>query len=56
MLKAVLNITNSEFENIIMCGTPDDLIELIDNRTKGLKEEQIKEVCNVLTKAGESNE
>ena len=52
ILKAVLGISDTEFEKLLVEGCPDDLKELVRRKTKDLTDEEIKEVCNVMTKGG----
>lgn len=52
LLKSVLNITKSEFERIVMNQDANGLRTLIQEKTVGLCDAEIDEVCNVLTKAG----
>ena len=57
MVNAVLGVTNTEFENIIISGDPNYLRDLINQKTIGLTSEEIDEVCNLLTKvSGDKNE
>lgn len=55
IVRSLLGITDSEFENIIMFGNPNDLYSLVSSKVS-LEKSQINEVCNVLTKGGENNE
>lgn len=55
IVKALLGISDAEFENIIMFGNPNDLFTLVSSKVE-LENEQINEVCGVLTKGGESND
>lgn len=50
LVKEVLGITKSEFENLVIRGDADGMRNLITQRTMGLTLEEIDEVCNVLTK------
>ena len=52
LLKAVLNITKTEFERFVMNGDAVGLRYAVEKRTLGLSASEINEVCNVLTKAG----
>lgn len=52
MLRAVLDITNSEFEQIVMNQDADALRMIVKRKTIGLNDNEIDEVCNVLTKVG----
>lgn len=56
VLKDVLDIKDSEFNNIILNGEPENLIRLIESKTIGLNNQEINELCNVLTKVGERYE
>lgn len=56
LVKSILGISNGEFERIIMEGSPEELQYLVSNRTTSLSDEQINEICNVLTKVGEEND
>ena len=56
LVKLILGISNGEFERIIMEGSPEELQYLVSNRTASLSDEQINEICNVLTKVGEEND
>ena len=52
LLKAVLNITKTEFERFVMNGDAAGLRYAVEKRTLGLSTSEINEVCNVLTKVG----
>lgn len=52
LLKAVLNITKTEFERFVMNGDAAGLRYAVEKRTLGLSASEINEVCNVLTKVG----
>ena len=49
LVKALLGITDSEFENIVTGGKPDELRKAISLKTNGLSYQEIEEVCCVLT-------
>lgn len=49
MLRALLSISNIEFDNIILEGKPDDLRETVRRKTIGLDYQEIEEVCHILT-------
>lgn len=49
LVKALLGITDSEFENIVTGGKPDELRKAIRLKTNGLSYQEIEEVCCVLT-------
>lgn len=53
VLKDIMDIKESEFNYIVLNGTPDYLRKLIKCKTTGFSEEEIIEICNVLTKVGE---
>ena len=53
VLKDILNIKESEFNNIVLNGDPDNLRKVIKCRTTGFNDYEIDEICNVLTKVGE---
>lgn len=50
LIKSILEITNVEFEKIVIGGEPGELRGLVRKRTLNLSEEEIEEVCNLLTK------
>lgn len=52
LIKAVLNITKTEFERFVMNGDAAGLRYAVEKRTLGLSASEINEVCNVLTKVG----
>lgn len=56
LIKSLLGITNTEFTNIIVHGRPDNLRDLIKSKIALDNNEQIDEICYVLTKAGYVNE
>lgn len=57
LVKEVLGITRSEFENLVISGDADGMRNLVTQKTMGLTSEEVDEVCNVLTKVdGEENE
>ena len=49
LVKALLGISDSEFTNIIINGKPDELRDIIRRKTNGLSNQEIEEVCCVLT-------
>ena len=49
-LKQVLNITNSQLVNIISNESADSLKNIVKLRTISFNEQEINEICNVLTK------
>ena len=49
LVKALLGISDVEFENIVIGGNPDELRALISQKTVGLSYQEIEEVCCVLT-------
>ena len=49
-IKSILKISDTEFENILMKGTPDTLRKIIARRANKLDYNVIDEICNVLTK------
>lgn len=49
-LKAILHITEKEFDSILYYSSPDVLRDLIKNKTIGFNNAEIDEICNVLTK------
>jgi len=56
LVKAILGISNGEFERIIMEGSPEELQYWVSNCTASLSDEQVNEICNILTKVGVENE
>ena len=56
LVKAILGISNREFERIIMEGSPKELQYWVSNSTASLSDEQVNEICNILTKVGGENE
>ncbi|WP_027868620.1 ATP-binding protein [Eubacterium sp. AB3007] len=52
-LKAVLCVTDSQFDSLLLEQNPDSLRTLVISRTEGFNMEEIDEICNVLTKAVE---
>ena len=52
-IKALLYISESEFNEILVSGADDTLRRLVKDRTTGLDDLGIEEVCNVLTKVVE---
>ena len=53
VLKAILDIKESEFDNILLRGNPDELRRTIKCKIIGFNEHEINEICNILTKVGE---
>ena len=53
VLKAVLDIKESGFDNILLKGNPDELRRTIKCKIIGFNEHEIDEICNILTKVGE---
>lgn len=53
VLKDVLDIKESEFDNIVLNGNPDNLRKAVKCKIIGFNEREIDEICNVLTKVGE---
>lgn len=49
-LKAILAISNTEFDKILMMGIPDLLRDAISSKIRGFSVDEIDEICNVLTK------
>lgn len=49
LVKALLSISESEFENIVVSGKADELRTAIKQKTIGLSDQEIEEVCCVLT-------
>lgn len=48
--KAVLGISEKAFTDIISLGRPTDLFDIISSKTTGFSNENITEICNILTK------
>lgn len=53
VLKAILDIKESGFDNILLRGNPDELRRTIKCKIIGFNEHEIDEICNILTKVGE---
>lgn len=53
VLKAILDIKESGFDNILLRGNPDKLRRTIKCKIIGFNEHEIDEICNILTKVGE---
>lgn len=53
ILKAILDIKESGFDNILLRGNPDELRRTIKCKIIGFNEHEIDEICNILTKVGE---
>ena len=49
LVKALLLISDDEFENIVFSGKADELRTAIGQKTIGLSYQEIEEVCCVLT-------
>lgn len=49
LIKALLGISDVEFEDIIITGNPDELRASISQKTIGLSCQEIEEVCCILT-------
>lgn len=49
LVKALLGISDGEFTSIIINGKPDELRDVIRRKTNGLSNQEIEEVCCVLT-------
>lgn len=49
-LKAILGISDVEFDKILMLGLPDLLKGAVAKRIRGFSDEEINEICNILTK------
>ena len=54
-VKAVLGISKTEFESCIRNGDAEAFHSMVSRKTRGLSQEELDEVCNVLTKV-EGNE
>ena len=55
-LMEILQISDMDFKNIILGGNPDALRMLIKKKTAGFTDQEIEEICNVLTlSAGEDD-
>ncbi len=50
LLKAVLGITKEEFDNCVLQGDANKLINMIKSRTYGFTEEDVNVVCAIITK------
>ena len=50
IIKAILGITETEFENIVISNDPDVFRGAISKRLRDYNEQEIDEVCNILTK------
>ena len=50
LVKELLAISDSEFENIVLNGKADELRNTIRGKTIGLSYQEMEEVCCVLTK------
>jgi hypothetical protein len=50
LLKSVLSVPDDEFSNILSEGTPNVLRQLVSRKLRGFTENEIDEICNVLTK------
>ena len=49
-IKSILKISENEYNNVLLKGTPETLRDMIKRRTKNLENKEIDEICNVLTK------
>ena len=49
LVKALLEISDSEFESIVLSGKADELRTVIKQKTVGLSDHEMEEVCCVLT-------
>ena len=57
LLKALIGLTNSAFERLVLTHDAEELRSQIDQKTTGFSASEIDEICNVLTKVnGSSNE
>ena len=54
LVKAVLNLSENEFNNILLSQNPNLLRAAVRDKTKFLSNSEIDEICNVLTKVGET--
>lgn len=54
LLLDILNISQNFFNSIILSENPDKLREVIDNQTIGFSNDEINEICHVLTKEVDS--
>ena len=52
-LKAILHISEREFDSILFNNDPEMLRAIVRDRTVGFGADEIDEICNVLTKVGE---
>jgi hypothetical protein len=50
LLKSVLSVPDTEFYNILSEGGPNTLRRLVSRKLRGFTENEIDEICNVLTK------
>ena len=48
-LREILKLSDNDFNSIVLTGNPDLLRDLIRKKTKNLKDQEIEEVCGVLT-------
>ena len=53
LLKSVLGITKAEFERCVMNCDVDGLRAMVQQRTTGLSDVEVNEVCNIMTKVGD---
>ena len=49
LVRWLLSISDREFENIVVSGKPDELRAAVGRKTMGLSNQEIEEVCCVLT-------
>ena len=49
-IKAVLGLSDAEFERILLTGKPENLKKYVVAKTQTFTNEEIEEICNVLTK------
>ena len=52
-LKAILHISEKEFDTILFYDSANTLRELVKKQTEGFEDNEIDEICNVLTKVVE---
>ena len=52
-LRAILHISEREFDSILFNNDPEMLRAIVRDRTVGFGADEIDEICNVLTKVGE---
>ena len=49
LVRSLLSISDREFENIVISGKPDELKAAVGRKVTGLSDQEIEEVCYVLT-------